>query len=452
MSNVWVEQPVTDQMKRTYYYEDSTYLTKEGGTVAWRNNNEGNLRPGSLSASRIGVDKKNFAIFATPDDGKAAKKYLLFQSSNYKNLTLKEAIARYAPASDNNNPTNYANFIMKHGKVENKIMSKYTPDEQNRIMTAMKVQEGYKQGTEKRGTTNKRQPETIAKTNTSVAPTYDVKSAISYNKQLSYSTAQWKDVQTKLNAYLASANKIVADGIPGKLTANAVYTFQTKKGMALKDGKLGPNTSKTLGITSSNSTTVKKTSIQITQTIKQTSGSVKIPTGATIMSKSYTPDLDLLNRHAMQNGYDVKDVGTSANYVAKYCTGANSQHQCTRGTSLFLQLASYARGEAKRQYTSSCAAHLFGSVNALTNYNISSSVASEFAKKKAENKVGKSNMNSYISSNLNKDGEFVTFQYGSSQHIVFYSNGSWYSDFKQGTPAGCGQSNTKYSTVHFFKR
>ena len=44
-------------------------------------------------------------------------------------------------------------------------------------------------------------------------------------------------------------------------------------------------------------------------------------------------------------------------------------------------------GEAKRQYTSSCAAHLFGSANALTNYNISSSVAGEFAKKKADNKI-----------------------------------------------------------------
>ena len=331
-------------------------------------------------------------------------------------------------------------------------LCKYTPDEQNRIMAAMKVQEGYKVGTEKRGSTDKKQHETTTtKTNTSAAatPTYDVKSAISYNKRLSYSAAQWKDIQTKLNAYLSSSNKIAADGIPGKLTANAVYTFQTKKGMTLKDGKLGPNTSKTLGVTSSNSTTTKKTSTQ--QTTKQASGSVKIPSGATIMSKSYTPDLDLLNRHAMQNGYDVKDVGTSANYVAKYCTGANSQHQCTRGTSLFLQLASYARGEAKRQYASSCAAHLFGSANALTNYNISSSVAGEFAKKKADNKVGKSNMNSYISSNLNKNGEFVTFQYGSSQHIVFYSNGSWYSDFKQGTPAGCGQANTKYSTVHFFK-
>ena len=453
MSSVWIEQPCQEQMKRTYFYADGTYLTKEGGTVAWRNNNEGNLRPGKLSQNRIGVDKKNFAVFATPEDGHNAKKYLLFKSDSYRNLTLKKAIEKYAPATDHNNPTKYANFIMSNGKVDNKVMSKYTPDEQTRIMSAMKIQEGYKRGTEKRGRTDKNQSKTTAtKTSTSVTPTYDVQSAISYNKRLSYSKTQWKDIQNKLNTYLSSTNKIASDGIPGKLTANAVYTFQTKKGMALKDGKLGPNTSKILGVTSSNNTATKKTTTKTTQTTKQTSGSVKIPSGATIMSKSYTPDLDLLNRHAMQNGYDVKDVGTAANYVAKYCTGANSQHQCTRGTSLFLQLASYARGEAKRQYASSCAAHLFGSANALTNYNISSSVAGEFAKKKADNKVGKSNMNSYISNNLNKNGEFVTFQYGSSQHIVFYSNGSWYSDFKQGTPAGCGNANTKYSTVHFFKR
>ena len=27
--SVWIEQPVTDQMKRTYYYKDGSYLTKE---------------------------------------------------------------------------------------------------------------------------------------------------------------------------------------------------------------------------------------------------------------------------------------------------------------------------------------------------------------------------------------------------------------------------------------
>ncbi len=61
-------------------------------------------------------------------------------------------------------------------------------------------------------------------------------------------------------------------------------------------------------------------------------------------------------------------------------------------------------------------------------------------------------MNTYIANNITKDGEFVTFKYSTSQHIVFHSNGKWYSDFKQGTASGCGNENTTYSNVHFFKR
>ena len=443
MSSVWVEQPVQDQMKRTYYYDDGTCLTKEGGTVAWRNNNEGNLRPGELSASRIGVDKKDFAIFATPEDGKAAKRYLLFSSKSYRDLFLKKAINKYAPAKDNNDPVKYANFVMKRGNVSDKVMSTYTDDEQVRIMEAMKVQEGYKAGTEKRGTTDKKKP-----TNTyTVKLNYNVDSAVKYNKKLSYSKKEWQSIQNKLNDSLPKEKKITADGIPGKLTADAVYNFQSAKGLEA-DGKFGSNTSKTLGVAQSN----KSNNTQQKQTTQtQKTGSVKIPSGATIMSSNYTPDLDLLNKHATEKGFNVSNVGTAANYVAKYCTGDNSQHQCTRGTSLFLQLASYARGEAKRTYASSCAAHLFGSANALTNYNISSSVAGEFSKKVADSKVGKEAMNTHISNNLNKNGEFVTFKYASSQHIVFYSNGGWYSDFKQGTPTGCGGSKTNYSNVHFFK-
>jgi hypothetical protein len=454
--SVWVEQPVTDQMKRTYYYEDGTYLTKENGTVAWRNNNEGNLRPGSLSANRIGVDKKNFAIFATPEEGHDAKKYLLFSSSSYKDLSLKDAIARYAPASDNNDPVAYANFIMSNGNVENKVMNKYTADEQDRIMSAMKINEGYKVGSETRGYTSDKvnKPEEQKSDNTSQQQKldYNQKSAVKYNKKLGYSKSYWKSVQEKLNTEI-SAN-LVPDGIPGGLTADAIYNFQVARNMALKDGKFGNKTSTELGMNTStaNNTVATQSNQDKQDSNNQNTSNITIPDAATIMSTSYTPDLDLLNKHAIQKGIDVKDVGTSANYVAKWCVGDNSQHQCTRGTSLFLQLASYARGEANSTYKSSCAAHLFGSANALTNYNISSSVANEYTMKSAENKTGKSNMNTYIADNLTKDGEFVTFQYSTSQHIVFHSGGKWYSDFKQGTAAGCGGKNTTYSNVHFFNR
>ena len=451
--SVWIEQPVTNQMKRTYYYKDGSYLTKENGTVAWRNNNEGNLRPGSLSSSRIGVDKKNFAVFATPEDGHNAKKYLLFSSSSYKNLTLKDAIKKYAPASDNNNPDSYANFIMRNGKVENKAMRKYSSDEQERIMSSMKIQEGYKAGTETRGRTSEKvsqHSEIKSSTNSQSKLNYDQAAAIAYNKRQCYSNSYWKSVQSKLNAAMPNKQSLEVDGIPGKLTADAVYNFQVSKNMSLKDGKFGNNTATELGMKSEPPKQVTK-AISSNNTV-DSSKKITIPSGSTIMSSSYTPNLDLLSKHATQEGYDVKNIDQSANYVAKYCTGGSSQHQCTRGTSLFLQLASYARGEAYSKYQSSCAAHLFGSTNALTNYNISSSVANEYTMKSAENKTGKANMNNYISNNIKKDGEFVTFKYSTSQHIVFNSCGKWYSDFKQGTPAGCGGTNTVYSNIHFFNK
>ncbi len=451
--SVWIEQPVTDQMKRIYYYKDGSYLTKENGTVAWRNNNEGNLRPGSLSSSRIGVDKKNFAVFATPEDGRNAKKYLLFSSSSYKDLTLNDAIKKYAPTSDNNNPDSYANFIMRNGKVENKVMCKYSSDEQDRIMSAMKIQEGYKAGTETRGRTSENisQYSEIKSSNNSQSKLdYDQAAAVAYNKRQGHSNSYWKSVQSKLNSALPNKQSLVTDCIPGKLTADAVYNFQLSKNMSLKDGKFGNNTATELGMKSESPKQVTKV-ISSNNTVDH-SKKITIPSGSTIMSSSYTPNLDLLSKHATQEGYDVKNVDQSANYVAKYCTGGSSQHQCTRGTSLFLQLASYARGEAYSKYQSSCAAHLFGSANALTNYNISSSVANEYTLKSAENKTGKTNMNNYITNNIKKDGEFVTFKYSTSQHIVFHSSGKWYSDFKQGTPAGCGGTNTVYSNIHFFNK
>lgn len=249
--SVWIEQPCPSQTKRTYYYDNGTYLTKEGGTVAWRNNNEGNLRPGSLSSNRIGVDKKNFAVFATPEDGHTAKKYLLFSSSKYKDLTLKQAIAKYAPASDNNNPTQYANYIMTSGNIGEKVMSAYSADEQNKIMSAMKVQEGYKIGTESWGThTNSKSSSKQAvdnKDNKFSDIGYNQTSAVKYNKGLSYSTNKWKSIQDKLNTSLPD-NKLNPDGIPGKLTADAVYRVQESHNMEKKDGKLGPKTAEILNI------------------------------------------------------------------------------------------------------------------------------------------------------------------------------------------------------------
>lgn len=255
--NVWIEQPCPSQTKRTYYYSDGTTLTKEGGTVAWRNNNEGNLRPGLLSSNRIGKDRKNFAVFATPEDGHAAKKYLLFSSSSYKDLTLKDAIKKYAPASDNNNPVKYAANVMKDGNVENKVMHTYKSSEQDRIMDAMKIQEGYKPGKETWGTHSKsndkqsknnvdKKKVDYTKSAAKEAAHYDQKSAISYNRKLAYSSSRWKKIQNKLNYFTNS--KLDTDGVPGGLTADAIFNAQTLAKLDKKDGKLGPYTKEILNV------------------------------------------------------------------------------------------------------------------------------------------------------------------------------------------------------------
>lgn len=429
MSEVWIDQPCPEQMKRVYHYKSGVTVTKEGGTVAWRNNNEGNLRPGKLSANRIGVDNKNFAVFATPEDGYSAKKYLLFSSSTYRDLTLKQAIVKYAPSSDNNNPDSYYKYILSDANVKDKIMSKYTDSEQSRIMSAMKRQEGYKVGKEY----TSKSDATVKSSNLSKTITYDRESALAYNKKQCYSKLTWKSIQTEINSK-AKLNLDV-DGVVGKHTTDGIFKYQTENKLE-SDGKCGKNTMKSLGV--------------ISDTKSDKKSYISIPSGSKIMSTSYTPDLDLLNRHASSLGFNVKDIPVAAKYVSSYCVGSSSQHQCTRGTSLYLQLASYARRQAKSKYTISCAAHLFGSVNKLTNYNISSSVAGEFKISSGRQQSGKSSMNTAIKSNIKKDGEFVTFQYGSSQHIVFRANYGWYSDFKQGTPSGCGNESTRYSTIHYF--
>jgi hypothetical protein len=77
------------------------------GSVAQRNNNPGNLR---ASPYATGTDSKGYAIFPDAATGQEA---LMYQLSLYsgRGMDLQQMINVYAPASDNNNPSNYLNFI-----------------------------------------------------------------------------------------------------------------------------------------------------------------------------------------------------------------------------------------------------------------------------------------------------------------------------------------------------
>ena len=95
--------------KRQYSDASGNTETREGGTRAWRNNNEGNIRYGSFAKKMgaIGKDGDGFAIFPSQEQGRKAKESLLFESDavimgkKYKDRTLDDAISTYAPSSEN---------------------------------------------------------------------------------------------------------------------------------------------------------------------------------------------------------------------------------------------------------------------------------------------------------------------------------------------------------------
>lgn len=120
---------------------------KVGGSRAWRNNNAGNLRHGSLSRQygAIGKDRDGFAIFATEEQGHRAKERLLFESDAYRNLTLTQAISKYAPPNENNTAA-YQRAVLSAAGGRNILMKDATPAMRQAIMQEMLRQEGWKEG------------------------------------------------------------------------------------------------------------------------------------------------------------------------------------------------------------------------------------------------------------------------------------------------------------------
>lgn len=116
---------------------------REGGSRSWRNKNPGNLeyRDWQKDYGAIGSDGR-FAIFRTEQDGENARRHLLFEMDAYKNLTLAEAIRKYAPAYENNVPA----YIAATGADPNMRMSQFTREQQDKLLENMRRHEGWKPG------------------------------------------------------------------------------------------------------------------------------------------------------------------------------------------------------------------------------------------------------------------------------------------------------------------
>lgn len=116
------------------------------GTRSWANNNPGNLRYSAWEDEygAIGQDKDGFAIFESVQAGLDAQKHLL-QSDSYANLTLREAVYRYAPQIENNSEAYVRQVSQVTGIATDRVLNTLTDEEQNRLVLAMVDHEGWRE-------------------------------------------------------------------------------------------------------------------------------------------------------------------------------------------------------------------------------------------------------------------------------------------------------------------
>ncbi|WP_296953074.1 TIGR02594 family protein [uncultured Massilia sp.] len=144
-----------------YVGDDGTHLLRTGGTIAWRFNNPGNLRPAGetpiMGAIGVGKTKGNgaFLIFKSYEEGRLQKKKLLRRRYNDRTIyTMLTGIPDpkhpgkmmlgYAPASDKNDPLAYANAISKHtGLPITTKLSDISDDKLEDVLDAMEKKEGF---------------------------------------------------------------------------------------------------------------------------------------------------------------------------------------------------------------------------------------------------------------------------------------------------------------------
>ncbi|WP_342164065.1 phage tail tape measure protein [Methylobacterium sp. SD21] len=120
-----------------------------GGSRAWRNRNPGNIKFGQFAQSQgaTGADDKGFAVFPSYEAGIKAQENLLFNSKSYSGLTIAEAIRKWAPGSDGNNPESYAADLARSAGVGvDTPLSSLSADQRSRLLDAQQRREGWSEG------------------------------------------------------------------------------------------------------------------------------------------------------------------------------------------------------------------------------------------------------------------------------------------------------------------
>jgi YD repeat-containing protein len=115
------------------------------GDRATRNNNPGNIEAGNYANSygAIGTDGR-FAVFGSRLTGQRAQAGLIF-GKNYANLSLREAIAKYAPSFENNSAAYAAAVAAAAGVSLDTKMKDIPADKRAAVVAGMQAVEGNTQ-------------------------------------------------------------------------------------------------------------------------------------------------------------------------------------------------------------------------------------------------------------------------------------------------------------------
>lgn len=123
-------------------------IQRREGSRNWRNNNPGNIRKGSYSQSKGAVgDDGAFAVFPTLDAGMDAKEDLIFApNSKYINLSIQDAMAKYAPPNENDTHGYVQKICQATGSTPDTPLSKLNPAQRDAMLKTISKQEGFKVG------------------------------------------------------------------------------------------------------------------------------------------------------------------------------------------------------------------------------------------------------------------------------------------------------------------
>ncbi|MBI3687193.1 MAG: hypothetical protein HY241_07610 [Actinobacteria bacterium] len=122
---------------------------REGGSVSWRGRNPGNIRHGDHFGALPGMTvhagvNGQFAVFPDEQTGMTAIRQVLH---NYGHVTIDQAMNRYAPAADHNNPTVYAASVARQiGVPPGSYVDSLDSQQMDSFAQAIRRVEGWREG------------------------------------------------------------------------------------------------------------------------------------------------------------------------------------------------------------------------------------------------------------------------------------------------------------------